>query len=200
MNRIELNRRFPLSIVDSPLQPLVIFNYTFAPPVVEESEEDRTARTLTISSNGTSASLVTKIASQSQVEGSTSSGTEYCFSGTTTTSQTLSSDYILRISDTNESFQLLPTSAITGLKRDRKNEFVDVKDNVAKAARTSWKEKTRAISHARRKNTTAAQAQAPPVISSSPDSQTVAVSVKEDSTISVQENTKSATNPATEET
>ena len=137
MNDIEMNRRFPLRIVNvnSTSQQPVLLHYSF-PPKNEEDEEPL----LSISPNGTCASLVTK---------STKDETEYCLSGTTTTSN--NSDCILRVSGNNESFQLVPTYVVAGLKRDRKNDFFNVNDSMSKSARTTLKEKTRTISHSRRK-------------------------------------------------
>lgn len=155
MNHIELHRRFPLSIVDSPSQqPLVLFHYSFAPTHAAE-EEKGGEPLLKIAPNGSSASLITKTKTTKQLENAnTPIESEFCLSGTATldnNQRIQKSDYILRITDENDSFQLLPTSIVAGLKRDRKNDFFNVKDSVSKSARTSLKEKTRTISHARRK-------------------------------------------------
>jgi hypothetical protein len=134
MHHIELNRRFPLSIVESQSESpsqLVVFGYSFVPESVDEEQE---SRVLSISPNGSSASVVSK---------KTSVDNEYCLAGTATSQK--QSDYILRITDDNQTFHLLAASAVSGLKRDRKNDFLHVKDSVSKSARTSLKEKKRPI-------------------------------------------------------
>jgi hypothetical protein len=155
MNHIELNRRFPLSIVDSPSQ-LVVFGYAFVPEVVKE---DRELSVLSVAPNGSSVSLITKKKS-SRVENEQQIESEHCLTGTANQNQT---DYALRISDENETFQLLPVSALSGLKRDRKNDFLQVNDSVSKSARTSLKQKTRTISQKRRKARPTAAKDAAPV-------------------------------------
>mmetsp|Transcript_2794 Transcript_2794/g.5081 ORF Transcript_2794/g.5081 Transcript_2794/m.5081 type:complete len:208 (+) Transcript_2794:202-825(+) len=151
MDGIELHRRYPLSIVNVTADPktdpppqLVMLGYSFVPKSVDEKDEC----VLQMSGDGSSASLITHSARDTQPLATPSTSdeevataqVEHRLTGTTTMPNKI--DCVLRVVSSG-SCQLLPVCSVTGLKRERGELFSRVSDSVAKAARTSLREKQR---------------------------------------------------------
>lgn len=151
MDTIELHRRYPLTIANATTMPqgdpqpqLVLLGYSFVPESVDEKDEC----VLQVSRDGLSASLATHSAGSTQdpsspsttVEDVSSVPVEHRLTGTTVMPN--KTDCVLRVSGSG-SCQLLPVCSVLGLKRERGELFSRVSDSVAKAARTSLREKQR---------------------------------------------------------
>ena len=138
-----LNRRFPLRIKDGP-NDLVVLSFSFLPESAEE------ARRLSISPDGSSASLVVKKSLQQEVSDTNddTGKNEYHLSGSISADN--STEYYIKLENGKDEFCLESSRSVTGLKRDRKNDFQEVKEHISKSARTTLHDKKQSISKARR--------------------------------------------------